>query len=93
VRQRPLSRHRVSDGHWFTAAKERARDHVLVIERNLARVTDTRVGDRVALSTAGGAAQSGWSASPTTSRRTAPRCSSPLTTVRSLLHESGASTY
>ncbi|HSC51903.1 MAG TPA: FtsX-like permease family protein [Gaiellaceae bacterium] len=47
---------RISDGHWFTAAQERARERVAVVGRNIARVTGTKVGDRVRLDTAAGPA-------------------------------------
>jgi putative ABC transport system permease protein len=93
VRQRPLFRHRIADGRWFTAGEERARDRVLVIERNLARVTDTRVGDRVTLSTAGGAAQFRVVGVANNQQEDGTALFVPLTTVRSLLHEPGATTY
>ena len=45
---------RIADGRWFTAAEERARERVAVVGRNIARVTGTKVGDRVSLDTAAG---------------------------------------
>ena len=45
---------RITDGRWFTAAEERAREHVAIVGRNIARVTGTKVGDRVSLDTAAG---------------------------------------
>jgi len=45
---------RISDGRWFTAAEDRAREQVAVVGRNIARVTGTKVGDRVSLDTAAG---------------------------------------
>ena len=55
VPREPLFRYRMSEGRWFSATEERGRERVAVIERNLARVTGTRVGDSVVVSTAGGA--------------------------------------
>ncbi|HET8949996.1 MAG TPA: ABC transporter permease, partial [Solirubrobacteraceae bacterium] len=93
VRQRPLFRHRVSGGRWFTAAEERARARVLVIERNLARVTGTQVGDRVTLATGGGAARFRVIGVADNQQEEGTALFVPLTTVRKLLHEPGATTY
>ena len=93
VRRRPLFRHRVSAGRWFTAAEERARDRVLVIERNLARATGTQVGDRVALSTAGGAARFRVIGVADNQQEDGTALFAPLASVRALLREPGATTY
>ena len=93
VRQRPLFRHRVSAGRWFTAAEERARGHVLVIERNLARVTGTQVGDRVALATGGGGARFRVIGVADNQQEEGTALFVPLTTVRELQREPGATTY
>ena len=45
---------RIQDGRWFTAGEEHAREQVAVVGRNIARVTGTKVGDRVSLDTAAG---------------------------------------
>ena len=50
----PLFRYRLSDGRWFSAAEERARERVAVIERNLAQFAGVEVGDRVTLTTVAG---------------------------------------
>jgi putative ABC transport system permease protein len=93
VRQRPLFRYRVSGGRWFSAAEERARDRVLVIERNLARATGTQVGDRVTLSTGGGAAAFRVVGVADNQQEDGTALFVPLATVRALLHEPGATTY
>jgi putative ABC transport system permease protein len=93
VRQRPLFRYRVSGGRWFSAAEERARDRVLVIERNLARATGTQVGDRVTLSTGGGAAAFRVVGVADNQQEEGTALFVPLATVRALLHEPGATTY
>jgi putative ABC transport system permease protein len=93
VRQRPLFRHRVSDGRWFTALEERRRERVLVIERNLARITGTRVGDDVTLSTGGGAASFRVVGMADNQQEEGTALFVPLTTVRALLREPGASGY
>lgn len=49
--------HNVIDGRWYTAAEERGRVGVAVIERDLARRAGIAVGDRVRLTTAAGPAE------------------------------------
>jgi putative ABC transport system permease protein len=93
LRQRPLFRHRVSDGRWFTAAEERARERVLVIERNLARITGARVGSRVSVSSAAGPATFRIVGIADNQQEDGTALFVPLTTVRALLHEPGATTY
>ena len=51
VRQATMFRYRIADGRWYTPNEERTRARVAVVERNLARVTGTRVGDRVRVET------------------------------------------
>jgi putative ABC transport system permease protein len=93
VRQRPLFRHRLSGGRWFSAAEEAARGRVLVIERNLARVTGTKVGDRVRLTTAAGAAPFRVIGVADNQQEDGTALFAPLTTVRALLREPGATAY
>ncbi len=93
VRQRPLFRYRLSGGRWFSAGEERARDRVLVIERNLARVNGTQVGDRVTLSTGGGATSFRVVGIADNQQEDGTALFVPLTTARALLHEPGATTY
>ncbi len=47
----------VSAGRWYTAAEERARARVAVVERTIANSTGTRVGSTIRLETATGAAR------------------------------------
>jgi putative ABC transport system permease protein len=54
VRQSTMFRYRIADGRWYTPVEERTRAHVAVIERNLARVTGTHVGDDVRVETGSG---------------------------------------
>ncbi len=54
VRQATMFHYRIADGRWYTPAEERARARVAVIERNLARVTGTHVGDHVRVETGSG---------------------------------------
>ena len=54
LRQKTMFGYDVTDGRWYTAGEEQARAHVAVVERNLARVTGTRVGDRIRVETASG---------------------------------------
>ncbi len=55
VRQTTMFRYRIAHGRWYTPAEERLRSRVAVVERNLARVTDTRVGDLIQVETGNGA--------------------------------------
>ena len=94
-RATPLFRYRLSDGRWFSAAEERERERVAVIERNLAqRHGRRRRRPRSRSRPSRGRSGSGSSGSPRTSRRTG-RCSIvPLTTLRSALGQpTGVSTY
>ena len=94
VPREPLIRLDTTDGRWFTAAEEQARDRVAVIERNLARRTGTEVGDRVTLSTAAGAARFRIVGIANNRQEDGTVLFVPLTTLRSLLHEpTGVSTY
>jgi putative ABC transport system permease protein len=51
---RTLLRYRLVDGRWYSTAEERGRERVAVIERNIARVTGTEIGDTVSLATPDG---------------------------------------
>jgi putative ABC transport system permease protein len=94
VVREPLIRLDVTDGRWFGAAEERARERVLVIERNLAERTGTQVGDRVTLETAGGAAGFRIIGIADNLQEDGTVLFVPLTTLRSVLHEpTGVSTY
>jgi putative ABC transport system permease protein len=52
---RPMMNTRMSDGRWYTAAEVRDRAKVAVLGRTIAGSTDKDVGDRVRVSTGGGA--------------------------------------
>ncbi len=94
VVREPLIRLNTTDGRWFTAAEEQARDRVVVIERNLAERTGTQVGDRVTLETAGGAARFRIVGIADNLQEDGTVLFVPLTTLRSVLHEpTGVSTY
>ncbi len=94
VVREPLIRLNTTDGRWFTAAEEQARDRVAVIERNLAERTGTEVGDRVTLETAGGAARFRIVGIANNRQEDGTVLFVPLTTLRSVLHEPmGVSTY
>jgi ABC-type lipoprotein release transport system permease subunit len=94
VVREPLVRLDVTDGRWFSAAEEQARDPVVVIERNLAERTGTVVGDRVTLSTASGAAAFRIVGIADNQQEDGTVLFVPLTTLRSVLEEpTGASTF
>jgi putative ABC transport system permease protein len=54
VRQHTMFHYRITDGRWYTPGDERARARVAVVERDIARVTGTSVGDRVRIETGSG---------------------------------------
>ena len=54
VRQATMFRYTIADGRWYTPREEQARARVTVVERSIARVTGTHVGDRIRVTTAGG---------------------------------------
>ena len=94
VPREPLIRLDVTDGRWFSADEEQARDRVAVIERNLAERSGTKVGERVTLETAGGAAPFRIVGIADNRQEDGTVLFVPLTTLRSLLHEpAGVSTY
>lgn len=94
VPREPLFRYRLSDGRWFSAAEERAEEHVAVIERNLAQFAGVAVGDRVTLTTAAGPAQFRIIGMATNQQEDGTVLYVPLTTLRSVLHQpTGVRTY
>jgi putative ABC transport system permease protein len=94
VVREPLIRLDLTDGRWFTAAEEQARERVAVIERNLAERTETEVGERVTLATAGGAARFRIVGIADNQQEDGTVLFVPLQTLRSVLQEpTGVSTY
>ena len=94
VPRQPLFRYRLSDGRWFDAAEERARERVAVIERNLAQFAGVDVGDQVTLTTVAGPAQFRIIGMATNQQEEGTVLYVPLTTLRSVLDQpTGVSTY
>ncbi|MGE5689015.1 MAG: FtsX-like permease family protein [Pseudomonadota bacterium] len=54
VPQRTMFGYDMAEGRWYTAAEERDRARVVVVQRGIARLTGVRVGDRVEVETASG---------------------------------------
>ena len=54
VRQATMFRYHISHGRWYTQAEERSRARVAIVERDIAHVTGTRLGDNVTVQTAAG---------------------------------------
>lgn len=54
VRRDTMFRYHVADGRWFTAADERDRARVTVLEEGIARLAGAEVGDRVPVETSAG---------------------------------------
>ena len=94
VPHEPLIRLEVTEGRWFSAGEEHARERVAVIERNLAERTGTEVGQRVTLSTASGAARFRIVGIANNRQEDGTVLFVPLTTLRLLVGDpTGVSTY
>ena len=94
VPREPLFRYRLSDGRWFSAAEERARERVAVIERNLAQFAGVEVGDLVTLTTVAGKTPFRIVGMVTNQQEDGTVLYLPLTTLRSVLDQpAGVSTY
>jgi putative ABC transport system permease protein len=85
VTQDPLLRRLMTDGRWFSAAEEHARERVAVIERNVAQVVGVEVGDRVTLDTAAGPVALRIVGMTRNQQEDGTVLFVPLTTMRSLL--------
>jgi putative ABC transport system permease protein len=94
VPREPLVRYRLSDGRWFSAGEEQARERVAVIEGNLAEATGTTVGDVVALQTAAGPTDVRIVGIAKNQQEDGTVLFVPLTTLRELVGApTGATTY
>ena len=54
VRQQTMFHYRLAAGRWYTPAEQQARVRVAVVERDIARVTGTRIGELIRVQTASG---------------------------------------
>ena len=54
LRHRTMFHYRLASGRWFTTREEQTRAHVAVVERDIARLTGTHVGDAISVRTASG---------------------------------------
>jgi putative ABC transport system permease protein len=94
VEREPLLRYRLAGGRWFTAAEERGREPVAVIERNLAQLEGIAIGDAVTLATAAGDARFRIIGTAKNQQEDGTALYVPLSTARALLGQpAGASTY
>jgi putative ABC transport system permease protein len=94
VQREPLFRYRLTDGRWFSAGEERARERVAVIERNIAQIVGVDVGDTVTLETAAGNADFRIVGTAKNQQEDGTALYVPLTTARALLgRPTGASAY
>ena len=94
VPHEPLIRYRMAEGRWFTTAEERASERVAVVERTLAGLTDTRVGEIVTVTASGGEARFRIVGIASNQQEEGLALFVPLTTARSLVGEpEGASDY
>ena len=54
VNQATVFRYHLADGRWYTPAEQQANARVAVVERDLARITNTHVGNNINVQTASG---------------------------------------
>lgn len=85
VRPRTMFHHRLAAGRWYTPAEEQARAHVAVVERDIARVTGTRLGDLIRVRLASGAADFRVIGISTNQQESGTALFAPLATVHALL--------
>lgn len=94
VEREPLLRYRLTTGRWFSAAEERARARVAVIERNIAQLAGVGVGDAITLNTAAGEGRFRIIGIAKNQQEDGTALYAPLTTARALLGQpAGASSY
>jgi putative ABC transport system permease protein len=94
VEREPLFRYRLTDGRWFGAGEEQARERVAVIERNIAQRVGVGVGVTVTLETAAGNADFHIVGIAKNQQEEGTALYIPLTTARALLGvPTGASSY
>jgi putative ABC transport system permease protein len=85
LRPETMFRYRLAAGRWYTPAEERARAHVAVVERDLARVTGTRLGDTIRVRLASGPAELRVIGISTNQQETGTALFVPLATAHLLL--------
>jgi putative ABC transport system permease protein len=95
IRRETMFRYRIADGRWFTPAEELQRARVAVVERNIARSTGTRLGDRIRVETGNGPVALRVVGIASNQQEAGTALFVPLTTMRALLHgtAAGASDY
>jgi putative ABC transport system permease protein len=80
----------LSAGRWYTAADERARARVVVVESGVANATATRVGDTISLNTATGRARFNVIGIIDNAQENGYVVFAPLTTVQDIFRAGGA---
>ncbi len=93
VRGATMFHYRIADGRWYTPAEERARARVAVVERNIARVAGTRVGDRVRVETATGPFTFRVIGVATNQQENGTALFVPLTTMHAILGDARSNDY
>ncbi len=85
VREATMFHHRISAGRWYTPTEEKTRARVAVVERDIARTTDTRLGDQVAVQTASGRVDLSVIGISANQQESGTALFVPLTTMHALL--------
>ena len=86
----PLLDYRLTEGRWFTAGEEQARERVGILERNIADRVGVDVGERITLATADGRASFRVVGIAENQQEDGTVLYVPLTTLRSVLREPAA---
>jgi putative ABC transport system permease protein len=91
VQPRTMFRYHLADGRWYTAVERRAR--VAVVERNIARITGTHVGDRISVDTAAGPVDLRVIGIATNQQENGTAIFVPLTTMQRVLRSSAGLSF
>jgi putative ABC transport system permease protein len=85
VREATMFHYRITAGRWYTPAEEKTRARVVVVERDIARTTGTRLGDQVAVQTASGRVELRVIGISANQQESGTALFVPLTTMHALL--------
>jgi putative ABC transport system permease protein len=85
VRQATMFHYRIAEGRWYTAAEEQARARVMVVERDISRVTGAHLGDTIRIQSADGPVSFRVIGISTNQQENGTALFVPLTTMHALL--------
>ncbi|HUI26431.1 MAG TPA: FtsX-like permease family protein [Candidatus Kryptonia bacterium] len=85
VTQATMFHYRLAAGRWYTPAEQQTKARVAVVERDIARVTSTRLGDTIGVETASGPVSFRVIGISTNQQESGTALFVPLTTMHALL--------